>query len=351
MGTCESVPSTDPMADTVSETPEPLVSLAPPARAPKEPSAKESALRDEFKSLFMSTNLDHVKEAGIIRNPWGNEIGTHIQFEVYLIHDALIPPLRVDAPSESGDRDLEVTTMAGELVKIQIAPPYLASSVKTSLQTRLAVPSLMQRIFVADKELQDSECVPGDVNSVTLLQSDVPRVTTLQFLESMAFCVDDWKDTLVSFWYHFDSCYEPFPDSKAGIMEWLSTHKDMKHTAFTRENFLKSFNGWMVTCRAAKKGRREGVHPSQEQLEKWREEVIHPEACQPDVEKLQGFLEAHCHSPSLLQVYPSQMTGTSYVFGHEDDINAVIFIVGRLKVAPRTLMVGTVMLGTPSSGE
>ncbi|CAE7862985.1 unnamed protein product [Symbiodinium necroappetens] len=349
MGSCETVPSTDPMADAVRDSGAP-VSLAPPTRASKEPRAEESALRDEFKSLFMSTNLDHVKEAWIIRNPWGKAIGTNIRFEAYLIHDALIPPLEVDAPSESGDRDLEVTTMNGEPVTIQIASPYLVSSVKTSLQTRLAVPSLMQKILVGEKELQDSECVPGDVNSVTLLRSEVPRVTTLQFLESMAFCVDDWKDTLFSHWYHFDSCYEPFPDSKAGILEWLSTHKDMKHTAFTAENFLQSFNGWLVTCQFLREITAGGERPNEEQMEKWREEMVHPEASQRDVEKLQGFLEEHCHSPSLFQVYPSPKT-PSYTFGHEDDMDAVIFMVGRPKVAPQTLMVGAVELETPIAGE
>ena len=67
------------------------------------------------------------------------------------------------------------------------------------------------------------------------------------------------------------------------------------------------------------------------------QEVAHPESFLTDVGKLQGFLEQHCHSPSLFQLYEDTCR-------HNDDQEFVLFIAGRLKVASETLMVAAVHL-------
>ena len=58
------------------------------------------------------------------------------------------------------------------------------------------------------------------------------------------------------------------------------------------------------------------------------QEVAHPESFLTDVGK---FLEQHCRSLSLFQVYE----GTCL---HNDDQEFVLFIAGRLEVASDTLM-------------
>ena len=96
------------------------------------------------------------------------ETPTTVRFEVYLIEDARIPPLTMEpVQGTEGTEDvlsevkaLEVTTMAGDIMKIQVCPPYTVQAVKEEVQKFLGMPALVQRIIVAGeelKELEDSE--------------------------------------------------------------------------------------------------------------------------------------------------------------------------------------------------
>ena len=282
-------------------------------------------IADQFEECWNSINFDHV-EAVTIETP------TTVRFEVYLIEDARIPPLTMEpVQGTEGTEDvlsevkaLEVTTMAGDIMKIQVCPPYTVQAVKEEVQKFLGMPALVQRIIVAGeelKELEDSEEIPEDVNSVTLLRRDPPRITTLEFLETMAFCVHDWKQTVIQHWCNFDTCYRKMPVDKRDRFQWFSKFKDMQHTAFTTDDFLESLNTWFYESR----------NPPSE------EDVDHPEDFQRGVAKLQSFLEEHCHSPSLFQVYAD-------CFCHNDDQEFVMLMAGRLKVAPQSLLVGAVNL-------
>ena len=282
-------------------------------------------IADQFEECWNRIIFDHV-EAVTIETP------TTVRFEVYLIEDARIPPLSMEPVPREGTEDvlsevttLEVTTMAGDIMKIQVGPPpYTVQAVKEEVQKFLGMPALVQRIIVAGeelKELEDSEEIPEDVNSVTLLRRDPPRITTLEFLETMAFCVHDWKQTVIQHWCNFDTCYRKMPVDKRDRFQWFSKFKDMQHTAFTTDDFLESLNTWFYESR----------NPPSE------EDVDHPEDFQRGVAKLQSFLEEHCHSPSLFQVYDD-------CFCHNDDQEFVMLMAGRLKVAPQSLLVGAVNL-------
>lgn len=63
----------------------------------------------------------------------------------------------------------------------------------------------------------------------------------------------------------------------------------------------------------------------------------HPEVFAQHISRLQSFLEEHCYSPSWIQVYDEP-------YGHDDDLEMVMFLAGRLRAAPETLMVGAVRL-------
>lgn len=275
---------------------------------------------DELQTLWDNMNLDHVKAVEI-------ESPTTISFEVYLIPEARIPSLAVSEPDEPGPkiaetdefRDLEVSTIAGNIFKIQVAPDSSVAMVKDALQKPLGIPAILQRIVFSAKELEDSEQLPPEATGLTVLLREPPPITTEEFFESLAFCVHDWNDTLVSKWHRFDS-YSHFPATKDKLFEWLCNFPKMKHTAFTVENFLTSLNVWF--------------HESSGDDE---QEVAHPDIFLTDVGKLQGFLEQHCHSPSLFQVYED-------TYLHNDDQEFVLFIAGRLKVASDTLMVAAIHL-------
>eukprot|EP00435_Cladocopium_sp_Y103_P025755 s2256_g6.t1 len=280
---------------------------------------------DELQKLLDNMHLDHVRAVEI-------DSPTTISFEVYLIPEARIPSMSVSEPdpgckipkTDVPFRDLEVSTMAGNIIKIQVAPDSSVATVKDALQKPLGLPALLQRIVLSAKELGDSEQLPPDVTALTVLRREPPPITTEEFLESLAFCVHDWNGTLVSKWHRFDT-YSSFPVTKDERFEWFRNFQKMKHTAFTVENFLTSLNLWFP-----------GSRDDDEQ------KVAHPESFLTDVEKLQGFLEQHCHSPSLFQVY-------EHTYGHDDDLEFVLFIAGRLKVASDTLMVAAVHLNCSHS--
>ena len=178
----------------------------------------------------------------------------------------------------------------------------------------------------------------------------------------MAFCVHDWKDTKVQQWNRFDT-YRPFPATKEDLFGWFKNFKDMKHTPFSVENFLTSLNVWFVES---------------SEVELKPEEVVHPESFLTDLGKLQGFLEQHCYSPSLLEAgLPSFVHSGPIVieldqlpkvfpcfdvskrcaifprhgfqvysdpYRHDDDQQFIMLIAGRLKVEPATLLVAFVHL-------
>ena len=121
-------------------------------------------------------------------------------------------------------------------------------------------------------------------SALTVLRREPPSITTDEFLESLAFCVHDWKDTTVSRWHRFDT-YQTFPVTKEELFEWFQGFREMKHTAFTVDSFLTSLNVWFQESSG----------------EENEVEVVHPESFLMDAGRLQGFLEQHCHSPSLLQ--------------------------------------------------
>jgi len=274
---------------------------------------------DELQKLWDKMNLDHVKAVEV-------ESPTTISFEVYLIPEARISSVSVSEPDPGSEipqthefRDLEVSTMAGNIIKIQVAPDSSVAMVKDALQKPLGIPALLQRIVLSDKELEDSEQLPPEVTVLTVLRREPPPITTEEFLESLAFCVHDWNGTLVSKWHRFDS-YSSFPVTKDERFEWFHNFQKMKHTAFTVEHFLTSLNVWF-----------------HENSSDDGQEVVHPESFLTDVRKLQGFLEQHCHSPSLFQVYEE-------TYLHNDDQEFVLFIAGRLKEASDTLMVAAVHL-------
>ncbi|CAL1167068.1 unnamed protein product [Cladocopium goreaui] len=278
----------------------------------------EEIIGEELMNLWDKMNLDHVKAVEI-------DSATTVSFEVYLIPEARIPSLSLSEdpgskiPKTDEFRDLEVSTMAGKIIKIQVAPNSSVAMVKDALQKPLGLPALLQRIVLSAKELEDSEQLPPEVTALTVLRREPPPITTEEFLESLAFGAHAWDNTLVSKWHGFDT-YSSFPVTKDEIFEWLCNFRKMKHTAFTVEHFLTSLNVWF--------------HESSGDDE---QEVVHPESFLTDVGKLQGFLEQHCHSPSLFQVYEDTCC-------HDDDQEFMLFIAGRLKVASDTLMVAAVHL-------
>lgn len=276
---------------------------------------------DELQKLWDTMNFDHVKAVEL-------DSATTISLEVYLIPDARIPSVSVSDPDTTSKipkagaefRDLEVSTMAGNVINIQVAPDCTVAMVKDAVQKPLGLPVLLQQIVLGAKELEDSEQLPPEVSALTVLRREPPPITTEEFLETLAFCVHDWNDTMVSRWHRFDT-YKDFPVTKEKRLEWFETFRKMKHTAFTVENFLTSLNVWFQESREDDN----------------EDEVVHPESFLTDAGRLQAFLEQHCHSPSLFQVYE----GT---YCHNDDQEFVLFIAGRLKVASDTLMVAAIHL-------
>ena len=99
--------------------------------------------------------------------------------------------------------------------------------------------------MLSAKELEDSEQLPPEVTTLTVLPREPPPpITTEEFLESLAFCgYDHWDDSLQIDWLTFDG-YSSFPVTKDERFEWFRNFRKMKHTAFTVEHFLTSLNVW-----------------------------------------------------------------------------------------------------------
>ena len=140
-------------------------------------------------------------------------------------------------------------------------------------------------------------------------------ILTEEFLESMVHCVQD-PPKIFKRWYQVDT-EQLFPEDKNELLEWIMGHRGMQHCHLTRDNVLKCFDIWLK------------LQPDLG--------VAHPESFQKGVDGLIVFFETYCHSPSLLQVYNEP-------YGHDDDVEYVIFFVGRLRHASQTLLVNTILL-------
>ncbi|CAK9062352.1 unnamed protein product [Durusdinium trenchii] len=277
-------------------------------------------IRHELESLWKNIDFGHIQAVT-------HDTETRVFFESYLFEDAHIPALSVDVVAKAADsaeavddKTVVVDMMSGNSIEIQIAPPYLVKSVKERLEAKLGIPAFLQRI-VAEIELEDGDNVsthlgPEDGSThLTMIRKDPPCITTEEFLKTIVFCVQNWETTLPECytWYRFDT-YREIPTTKQELFEWAERFKDMKHEPFT-ETCLQSLDLWLETDDY--KG--------------------HPEVFAQHISRLQSFLEGHCYSPSWIQVYDEP-------YGHDDDLEMVMFLAGRLRAAPETLMVGAVRL-------
>ena len=126
----------------------------------------------------------------------------------------------------------------------------------------------------------------------------------------------DWSHTILSRWYRYDT-YQSLPSAKRERLSWAMKFKEMWHRAFTVDAVLASLEKWLETDPEG--GKR------------------HPDSFQESLKRLQDFLEEHCHSPSWREVYDRP-------YMKDDDQVMIMFITGRLKVSPDTLLVAALTL-------
>ena len=282
---------------------------------------------EELESLWTSIDFGHIEAVT------HDTEETSVEFEVYLIEDASVPALFVDVDSKVRDSavaDAKTVVvhhgLSGNSTELQIAPPYRVKSIKERLEAKLGIPAFLQRILLEETELEEEDAldsleepaVHADESPscfrVTMLRRGPPRITTNEFLTSVFLRVHNWKGTIVERWHQFDT-YRQLPSTKCELFEWAEGFENMSHEPFTVEGCLKSFGLWLNT------DDKEG----------------HPEAFAQDISRLYSFLEEHCYSPSWIQVYDQP-------YGHDDNLEMVMFLAGRLKLAPQTLMIGAVHL-------
>ncbi|CAE7241989.1 unnamed protein product, partial [Symbiodinium microadriaticum] len=106
------------------------------------------------------------------------------------------------------------------------------------------------------------------------------------------------------------------PGSEPELLEWVLSHRKMKNVPLSAASMLEALDVW---------------------LEDNGKAGAHPEAFKEDVEKVAAFMCHCCYSPSLLVVYNGP-------FARGYDLGYVLFVVGRLRSEPQTLVVQSFLL-------
>lgn len=198
---------------------------------------------------------------------------------------------------------------------LEVPAPQNVAMIKEMLAVELEIPAFVQSIMIEGEETELSDEDTVSVDTLFLFRKEPPMISTAEFLESLVYCVPEWKDSILSRWQQFDT-NKAFPTDKDDLLVWAMTHKAMKNVPLTRDSICECLDVWMELNDKA------GAHPA---------------AFLSDVDRLLTFFEEYCFSPSLLQVY-------SEPYAHNDDVEFVFFLVARLRCEPQTLMVNTIHL-------
>ena len=213
------------------------------------------------------------------------EGSTDLLHEVYVIRDAKIPSMTVPVadhetePEDSEEsQELTVETLSGETTKLKVTAPCTAARVKQALESRLGVPSIMQRLISGSKELADEAMVTLD--SVTMLCRDPPAIATKDFLCTMFTCPGWQEREVFRAWYETEC--GPFGSSVEDRWEWAMAYQNMRNVPLTTEHTLACLDAWL---------RIENM------------EGTHPDSFRVHVDKMVAFMQHCCYTPSLLAAY------------------------------------------------
>ena len=211
---------------------------------------------------------------------------TRIQQDVYLIEDANIPSMTVPAADQEMEREdsseikeFAVEMLSGETVKLKMSAPYTAAHVKQVLESRLGVPSYLQRLIAGPQELEDDAMIT--VDSMTLLRREPPLISTEDFLRTMVESPGWQPGDVFLRWHGFDT-YRKWPASTEDRWKWALGHRNMRNVPLTTENVLECLDVWL------------GIEDKQ---------GTHPDSFGAHVDKMVAFMQHCCYSPSLLVVY------------------------------------------------
>ena len=130
---------------------------------------------------------------------------------------------------------------------------------------------------------------------------------------TQVYSMHDWSHTILSSWYRYDT-YQILPAAKRERLSWAMKFKEMCYRAFSVDAVFTSLEKW---------------HPDTG--------LRHADSFQESLKRLQDFLEEHCHSPSWREVYDRP-------YMKDDDQVMIMFITGRLKTSPDTLLVAVLIL-------
>mmetsp|Transcript_24468 Transcript_24468/g.56752 ORF Transcript_24468/g.56752 Transcript_24468/m.56752 type:complete len:287 (+) Transcript_24468:44-904(+) len=247
---------------------------------------------------------------------------SYLSQDVYFIKEARIPALTVvggdavdgDQLPEGETRRVTVEMLSGETAELQLHSGCTVETVKQMMESRLQIPTFLQRIIAGSAELLDGDVLPGD--RLTLLQKEPPMISTDAFLQTMVFCVHKWEHSDVFRRWHEFETYRKMPVSKDELMSWAMAHGNMKNLPLSTENVLACLDIWMDLNENAGQ---------------------HPDAFRLHVEKATTFWQECCFNPSLFVVYEEP-------YAHDDVIEQVFFMAGRLRNEPQTLLVQSFLL-------
>jgi len=251
------------------------------------------------------TNFQHIQDIEV-------DSPTTLAFDITF---AVVPNSATYEASEAETRPLQVKLLSGDVASLNLPSPCTVAVAKQLLATELKIPAFMQSIVVEGAaELSDEDTLSVDV--ITLVRKEPPMVSIDELFDSMVYGIPNWEEDRIFRRLHRFDTYQKFPEDREKLREWTRSKSACEHVPLTRDSLLKSFDIWL-------------------QLQKRRGQ--HPESFLLEVDALISFFEEYCYSPSLMQVYDE-------VYGHDDDLEFVFFLVGRLRSQPQILMVQSILL-------
>lgn len=267
--------------------------------------AEPSDIKAGLEYQMSQTNFQHIQDIEI-------DSPTTLSFDITF---AVIPNSAAYEGSEAETTPLQVKLLSGNLANLNVPSPCTVAVAKQLLARKLQIPAFMQSIVVeAGTELSDEDMLSVEI--ITLVYKEPPMVSTDELFDSMVYSIPHWeKDKIFRRWHSFDT-YREFPEDREKLREWTRSKSACEHVPLTRDSLLRSFDVW---------------------LELQDRSGQHPESFLLEVNALISFFEEYCYSPSLMQVYDE-------TYGHDDDVEFVLFLVGRLRSQPQTLMVQSVLL-------
>lgn len=266
--------------------------------------------------LLWSTNFQHIENVEVVSL-------TALKYECTCLRDARIPsgsPSPCPCKAADATKRLQITMLSGTVAMLEVPAPHQVAVVKDMIAQECRIPTNQQRLLIEgeDTELSDEDMV--HVDSLLLICQDPPMIETAEFLESLVHCLPefdhDGTGSIVKTWHRFDT-YQIFPETREDLSAWaLQKSRQAISVPLTTTNVLACFESW---------------------LNLQEETGEHPEAFCKNMQQLEAFFAEYCFSPSLVQAHEEP-------YGHNDDLEFLMFFVGRLRIDPQAILVATIYL-------